>query len=170
MHQKAQVRAALVVATMVSLLAPGRARAQESGIPVGTPAPAAMVRMMDGTPVDLATFYGDKPVVLEFWATWCPLCRSLEPGLQAARAKYAGSVRFIGVGVASNQSAERQLAYVRKRELSGEYVFDADDAARKAFAAPHTSYVVVIDRNRKVVYTGGGGEQDIDAAVRMGMR
>ena len=163
-------RAAPLIAALVLLLAPGIARSQGAGIPVGSEAPAAMVQLMDGTPVDIASFYGEKPVVLEFWATWCPLCRALEPQLQAARAKYAGKVSFVGVGVSSNQSAERQQAYLTKRQMSGDYVFDADNAAQKAFAAPHTSYVVVVDRNRKVVYTGGGAEQDIEAAVKLGMR
>ena len=90
--------------------------------------------------------------------------------MQAARAKYAGKVAFVGVGVSANQSAERQREYVAKQHLTGDYLFDRSDAAQKAFAAPHTSYIVVIDRQGKVVYTGVGDDQDIDAAVRKAMR
>ena len=64
--------------------------AQEAGIKVGADAPAAAVELLDGTKVDLATYYTGKPVVIEFWATWCPLCKKLEPSLEAARVKYAG--------------------------------------------------------------------------------
>jgi thiol-disulfide isomerase/thioredoxin len=143
-----------------------RARAQEGGIAIGADAPMAQVTMLDGKATDLSKYYGDKPVVLEFWATWCPLCRKLEPALQAAREKYAGKVTFVGVGVSSNQTAMKQKEYVDNTHMAGEYVFDASDAAVKAFMAPHTSYVVVIDKHHKVVYTGVGGEQDIDAAVK----
>ena len=80
--------------------------------------------------------------------------------------KYAGQVRFISVGVPSNQSAEKQKAYMEKQQLGGTFVFDKDGAAMKAFAVPHTSYVVVIDKAGKVAYTGVGAEQDIDAAVQ----
>ena len=118
-------------------------------------------------PRDLASFYGDKPVVLEFWATWCPLCRKLEPAMQAARVKHAGRVTFVSVGVSSNQTPERQLAHATKQKMGGTFVFDRDDKATAAFAVPHTSYVVVIDRNRKVVYTGVGDAQDIEAALRL---
>ncbi|MBX6330216.1 MAG: redoxin family protein [Gemmatimonadaceae bacterium] len=142
----------------------------EMGVMVGATAPAATVRTLDGHEVDLATYYGDKPVVLEFWATWCPLCKKLEPALQAARAKYAGKVAFVGVGVSSNQSAAKQKAYVDHEKLTGAYVFDYEDAAVKAFSAPHTSYVVVINKDRKVVYTGAGPDQDIDAAVRKALQ
>jgi thiol-disulfide isomerase/thioredoxin len=142
------------------------AHAQEGGIMVGAEAPAAKVTTLDGTATDLSTFYGDKPVVLEFWATWCPLCKKLEPSLQAAREKYAGKVAFVGVGVSANQTAARQMEYVQKQHLSGEYVFDGADAAVKAFMATHTSYIVIIDRHRRVVYTGVGTDQNIEAALK----
>jgi thiol-disulfide isomerase/thioredoxin len=142
------------------------ARAQEGGIMVGATAPSAKVVMLDGMAADLSRFYGDKPVVLEFWATWCPLCKSLEPAMQAAREKHAGTVVFVSVGVPNNQTAMRQKEYREKQKLGGEFVFDQDGAAVKAFAVPHTSYVVVIDKHRKVVYTGVGEKQDIEAAIQ----
>ena len=147
--------------------AASQAGAQDMGIKVGAIAPAAAVVAMDGTPMDLADFYGDKPVVLEFWATWCPLCRKLEPAMQAARVKHAGRVTFVSVGVSSNQTPERQLAHATKQKMGGAFVFDRDDKATAAFSVPHTSYVVVIDRKRKVVYTGVGESQDIEAALRL---
>jgi thiol-disulfide isomerase/thioredoxin len=152
-------------AVMVAVATP-RAHAQEGGITVGAEAPAAKVAMLDGMGMDLSKFYGDKPVVIEFWATWCPLCKKLEPALQAAREKYAGKVTFVGVGVSSNQTAAKQKEYIEKQHLTGEYVFDETGAAVKAFMAPHTSYIVVIDSHRKVVYTGVGPEQDIETAVK----
>ncbi|MEO7712171.1 MAG: TlpA disulfide reductase family protein [Gemmatimonadaceae bacterium] len=158
----------LVAAGLVAALgtAPS-AGAQDMGIKVGTIAPSAAVVAMNGKPMDLADFYGDKPVVLEFWATWCPLCRKLEPAMRAARRKHAGKVTFVSVGVSSNQTRKRQVAHATKQKMGGAFVFDRDDMAAKAFAVPHTSYVVVIDRNRKVVYTGVGDAQDIEAALRM---
>ena len=159
-------------ATLVALalVVPTTAQAQDMGITVGATAPGAAVRSLDGAAMDLASMYGDTPVVLEFWATWCPLCKKLEPSMQKARAKYAGKVQFVSVGVPSNQSAEKQKAYVEKQQMGGQFVFDRDGAAMKAFAVPHTSYVVVIDKGGKVVYTGVGADQDIDAAVQKAMR
>lgn len=156
----------LAFAAAVLALPAHRANAQEGGIAVGASAPSAKVTLLDGTETDLSKLYADKPVVLEFWATWCPLCKKLEPSLQAAREKYAGKATFVGVGVSANQSASKQKEYIDKQHLTGEYVFDANDAAVKAFMAPHTSYIVVLDRNHKVVYTGVGPDQNIDAAVK----
>lgn len=164
---KTRMMVAAVAALVMGSLS-STARAQE-GIKVGAEAPAAAVETLDGMRTDLSRFYGEKPVVLEFWATWCPLCKKLEPQLEAARKKYADKVTFVGVGVSPNQTPNAQKEFVMKGHMSGEYVFDRDDAAQKAFAAPHTSYIVVIGKDKKVVYTGVGPEQDIDAAVRKAM-
>ena len=131
----------------LAIAAPRTAMAQDMGIKVGMAAPAAAVESLDGAAMDLGTMYGDKPVVLEFWATWCPLCKKLEPAMSEARAKYAGTVRFVSIGVPSNQSAEKQKAYVEKQQMKGQFVFDKDGAAMKAFAVPHTSYVVVVGKD-----------------------
>jgi peroxiredoxin len=154
------------LAAALAVVAGTRLAAQEGGLEVGATAPAASVVRLDGTTTNLTDYYGDKPVVLEFWATWCPLCKQLEPSMQSARARHAGAVRFVSVGVPANQTAEKQRMYVDKQHLTGDYVFDKDGAAIAAFKVPHTSYIVIVDRDRKVVYTGVGADQDIEAALK----
>jgi len=157
----------LVVAATAALcvLAPHRAHAQEAGIKLNAVAPGAVVETLDGKQVDLGTYLRRTPVVLEFWATWCPLCKELEPQLQAAREKYAGRVTFVSVGVKDNQTPDKQKAYAESHHLGGEFVFDRDGKAVAAYQAPHTSYLVVIDGEGKVVYTGVGVKQNVDEAV-----
>ena len=145
--------------------ASGKAGAQEAGIALGAQAPGAAVESLDGKAVNLSQYIGAKPVVLEFWATWCPLCKKLEPAFQAAHEKYGDKVTFVSVGVNNNQTPLKQQAYATDKHLAGTFVFDRDGKAVSAYKAPHTSYVVVINGDGKVVYTGVGGEQDVDAAV-----
>jgi thiol-disulfide isomerase/thioredoxin len=154
----------IVVLSAAGLFAPERVRAQE-GIMLGTVAPGAAVETLDGTKADLGTYLHGKPAVLEFWATWCPLCKQLEPQMDAARKKYAGRVAFVSVGVKDNQTPEKQKAYVESKQLGGEFVFDRDGKAVAAYKVPHTSYLVVVNAAGKVVYTGVGPEQNVDAAV-----
>ena len=145
---------------------PSALRAQDSGIEVGARAPAAAVETLDGKPANLAQFIGKTPVLMEFWATWCPNCRELEPHLKAAHAKYANQVRFVGVSVSVNQSPDRVKAYVAKHEMPGDQVFDKSGAATGAYDVPATSYVVVLDKSGTVVYTGLGGDQDLEKAIK----
>jgi thiol-disulfide isomerase/thioredoxin len=149
------------------VLASSVATAQDGGIAVGATAPAmAALTTLEGAPFELGTVVGKRPVVIEFWATWCPLCKKLEPAMAAARAKYGDRVSFVHIGVPENQTPERQAQFVKERALTGTFLFDKDHVAMKAFAVPHTSYLVVLDAKGTVMYTGVGGDQDVDAAVR----
>ncbi|HEY7234930.1 MAG TPA: TlpA disulfide reductase family protein, partial [Gemmatimonadaceae bacterium] len=109
---------------------------------------------------------GKEPVLIEFWATWCPNCKELEPHLKAVHARYSAQVRFIGVSVSVNQSPERVKAYVAKHGIPGDQFFDRNGAATGAYDVPATSYVVVLDKSGKVVYTGLGGDQDLEKAIK----
>jgi len=145
------------------------ARAQESGIAVGSKAPTATIQQLDGSPADLAQFIGKGPVLMEFWATWCPNCKELEPALVSAQKKYAGKVQFIGIAVSVNESPELVRRYVERHGMSGAQLYDRKGDAVDVYDVPATSFVVVIDKAGKVVYTGLGGKQDLDAAIRKAM-
>ncbi|MEO5580620.1 MAG: TlpA disulfide reductase family protein [Gemmatimonadaceae bacterium] len=142
------------------------ARAQDIGITVGKRAPSAIVKTLDGKSVDLGSFVGRTPMLIEFWATWCPQCHELEPTLLAAQKKYGSKVKFIGVAVSIRQSPARLKAYQTKHKLPYEILFDADANASDAYEVPATSYVVVVNRKGDVVYTGLGGSQNLEAAIR----
>ena len=142
------------------------ARAQDLGIEVGSKAPAAVVETLDGKAADLGQYIGKAPLVLEFWATWCENCKELEPAFRAVQAKYGKQVQFVVVAVAINQSAERVRLYAQKYHPRHTIFYDRKGAAASAYDAPATSYVVVVDRKGTVVYTGLGGKQDLEAAIR----
>jgi thiol-disulfide isomerase/thioredoxin len=152
------------------LALPSVARAQESGIPIGSPAPVVSVQNLDGKPTDLGRYIGKIPVLLEFWATWCENCRELEPRLLAAQKKYDGRVKFIGIAVPMNQSVERVRRYGAAHGIRHEILYDRTGAAIDAYEVPATSYIVVIDARGTVVYTGVGGDQDIEAALAKALK
>ena len=144
--------------------------AQSVGLHIGTVAPAAQVQTLDGKVIDLKQYIGTTPVVFEFWATWCPNCEELEPTMLALKQKYGDKVKLVGVAVSVNQSPARVKAYAEKHKLPLEVVWDHDGNATDVYAAPATSYVVVVDKAGKVVYTGLGGKQNLDAAVARALR
>jgi len=154
----------------MSLVLAGELPAQDPlGLAVGAKAPGAVVQTLDGKRVDISSFLGKGPVVLEFWALWCGNCKELEPQVQSLVKKYAGKVTFVAVAVSVNESPDRVKRYATKYGYTHQVVFDVTGAATDAYAVPATSYVVVVDRTGKIVYTGLGGDQQLEAAVQKGL-
>ena len=139
--------------------------AQDLGIKVGAVAPGAAVETLDGAATDLGTLLAGKVTVMEFWATWCPNCKQLEPAIRAAHTRYKDRVQFLAVAVSLNQSVERVRAYQQRFQLPFTYVYDRRGDASEAYDAPATSYVVIVDASGKVAYTGVGGDQNLETAI-----
>ena len=166
MKTLARIRIAVaLVAGTVALAAPHLARAQDSGLPIGSAAPSATLQTLDGKTVDLATI-AKGPAVIEFWATWCENCEHLLPAMQKAQATYGSRVKFVAVAVSVNQSVNRVKLHAAKHNVPGEQLYDTRGDATDKWDVPATSYVVVLNKKGKVVYTGVGGDQNIDAAIR----
>jgi thioredoxin 1 len=43
------------------------------------------------------------PVIIEFWAEWCKLCKTMMPVIKELARKYEGSVKIVQLNVAENQ-------------------------------------------------------------------
>jgi len=154
------------VALAAILAAPALSVAQDTGLPVGSAAPAAVVQTLDGKDVDLSTYIGKGPVILEFWATWCPNCRELEPHMLPIAKQYAGQVTWIVIAVSVNESVARVKKYAAEHAFPMPVFYDTHGDASGAYEAPATSYIVAIDKAGKVRYTGVGGDQDLMAVIK----
>jgi thiol-disulfide isomerase/thioredoxin len=157
--------AAVIIAAVITTPAVSSVGAQESGIAVGTQAPAAKVKTLDGKTIDIGSYVGKGPMVIEFWAFWCPNCKELEPSLMSLQKKYGSKVRFLGVAVSVNETVDRVKTYTSRRGYGHQTVYDAFGEATEAYDVPATSYVVVIDKTGKVVYTGLGGKQKLEPVI-----
>lgn len=147
---------------MLGMLLPATAAAQ---LDVGTKAPAAEVFTLDGAAVNLSSLFGEKPVLIEFWATWCPQCKKLEPQMEAAAKKYADRVTFVAVAVSANQTPARVKAYAERHDMPMTFLFDTKGNATGAYDVFATSTIVIVDSSGTIVYAGQGGDQDIEAAL-----
>ncbi len=155
--------AALLVAVIIGT---GKlAGAQESGIAVGTQAPSAKVQTLDGKTIDIGSYVGKSPMLIEFWAFWCPNCKQLEPSLVSLQKKYGSKVRFLAVAVSVNETIDRVKAFTTKKRYAHQTVYDGHGEATEAYDVPATSYVVIIDKAGKVVYPGLGGKQNLEPGI-----
>lgn len=163
------VRGALCAGLL--FLTPGWLPAQDViGIPVGETPPAVTLETLNGDTVSLARWVGKKPVIVEFWATWCPICEELLPRLEAAQRKLGDRAEFLIVAVAVNQSKNSVRRHLERHPMPFTFLWDAQGAAVRAFQAPSTSYIAILDAKGRVVYTGVGADQDIEIALNRAVR
>lgn len=141
--------------------------AQGVSLPLGTAGPDAALEDLDGNPVRLSDYIEDgKPTLLEFWAIWCENCETLQPQLDRIQAEMGDAVNVVAVAVAVSQSVRRVRRHLEEHDAGYPFLWDADGEAVRAYRAPTTSVVVLLDADGAVAYTGSGGGQDLVGAVQ----
>jgi cytochrome c biogenesis protein CcmG/thiol:disulfide interchange protein DsbE len=80
-------------------------------------APDFSLGLFDGSTLSLSsTLAGGKPVVVNFWASWCGPCADEAPLLQDAARRYGDRVTFVGVDVQDVDTDAK--AFIRKYAIS----------------------------------------------------
>lgn len=105
-------------------------------------APDFSLPQLNGELLSLSNFKG-KPVIINFWASWCPPCRRELPALQAAYASYSDKTGFVAVNV--KEEAGAVSAFATEMGLTFPVALDADgmvsDAAYEVRGLPTTLFV-----------------------------
>jgi thiol-disulfide isomerase/thioredoxin len=161
------------VAASVGVFTPTSVAAQqrgELGIALGEQPELVMMEDLEGNEVSLAQYVEGRPALIEFWARWCELCEALHPQMVETYARYEGRVEFVAVAVAVAQSQRSVRRHLEDEPMGFPILWDDGGRAVRAFLAPGTSYIVVLNAEGKVTYTGSGAGQDIEAAVRTGLQ
>lgn len=163
---------ALAGVSLVCLALGGSAslHAQDTAPKIGDLAPPVTVNDLDGKPVNLGGFLGQRPVFLEFWATWCEVCEALLPKVKSAMDRYGEKVEFIGINVTVNQKRGDVRDYLKQHQLRFRSLYDDEGASIRAYQVPATSYIVIADRAGKIIYTGMGSTQNFDRALQQASR
>lgn len=156
------VVATLLLAAALSIPARGVAG---QGAAVGDTVPAITITDLEGSEVTLDARASGRPLLIEFWATWCEVCAALMPEVRRAAARFGERVDFVGVNVTVNESRSRVVRWVEHERPPYRTMYDARGLAVRTFRAPTTSYVVIIDADGVIRYTGVGSDQDLSSAL-----
>jgi cytochrome c biogenesis protein CcmG, thiol:disulfide interchange protein DsbE len=110
--------------------------------PPGTPAKALRLPGLDGPEVDLAALRG-RPVVVNFWATWCDPCVREFPLLRAAAAAHKAD-RLAVVGVLTGDRPGAARDFIRAQRATWPVALDPEATTATAWGAvglPHTWFI-----------------------------
>lgn len=99
----------------------------------------------EGNSVKLSDFFG-KPIVLNFWASWCPPCKAELPDFEDAYKKYDGEVVFLMVNMTDNQIETVEIAkdFVKTHGYTFPVYYDVDYQAATVYGVrsiPQTYFI-----------------------------
>ncbi len=121
----------------------------------GAKDPYAFVLSRPGAtpPLKMADERG-KVVVLDFWATWCTICRESEPMLEQVGKMFSSSNDIVFLAVNNDEDRSRVGPFLEKQKISGTVVYaDGLDDLLGVHALPT---FIVLDRTGKIVYRAEG--------------
>jgi thiol-disulfide isomerase/thioredoxin len=121
----------------------------------------------EATTVDGDAFEGasaaGKPVVLWFWAPWCPVCRSQVPMVTGLSDEYGEELVVLGVG---SLDSEEAIAEFAGDAVGVTHLSDPDGALWKRFGIVEQSSFVVLDADgEEVLRTGYDNDGAVEDAV-----
>lgn len=140
---------------------------------LGDPAaPLKISEWIKGSPVNLADAKGQKIVVVEFWATWCPPCRTSIPHLTELAKKFKDKdVVIVGI---SDEKPPVVKSFVEKMGPKMDYVvaLDDDNATAEGYMRAYDQngipHAFIVDKTSRVVWHGhpmGGLDQALEEVV-----
>ena len=124
-----------------------------AAIPGASTGPAADFTLpdLDGRPVTLGPFLGKIPVLLVFWATWCPECKAAIPEINAL---ITGPLKekLLVFGLDFRESREKVALAVKSRGIRYPVLLDERGQAARAYGVVGIPTYVLIGREGVIVY------------------
>ncbi|MBC3898692.1 redoxin domain-containing protein [Acetobacterium malicum] len=123
-----------------------------------------------GNPVKLSDFRG-KPIVLNFWASWCPPCKSEMPHFNKLYSEKKDDVVFLMVDYVDGEreTTETGLQYVRDQGFDFPIYFDTEQEAAKAYEVTSIPATFFINTDGKIVtsFQGAIDETSLNEDIQL---
>ncbi|MGC4868215.1 TlpA family protein disulfide reductase [Micromonospora sp. DT53] len=129
-------------------------------------APAFTGALTDGTPFVAAELWGQRPVVLTFFSSWCTTCASRQAALSELARSYRDRVIF--VGVAGADQADEVQDYLRTHRVEYPVVLDDQQTIWRSYAVREPPAVVLVAKGGALLrgWPGGLDAPTLDRRLR----
>jgi len=112
---------------------------------------------MNGKTIDISAVIGKKPVMLIFWASWCPNCKSEVPKVNKLVKKYGGKgMEFIGINVGHNDSEGKARRFMDKTGMTYPVIFDKKGKIPRMYGVQGVPTVLIADKTGTIVFRNYG--------------
>ena len=110
---------------------------------------------LDGKAIDLGDSLAKKPIMIIFWASWCPVCEDEIPKLNELVKKFQGrGMEFIGVNIGVNDSYKRAKAFSVRTKMDYPTLFDATGTIGEQYMVQGVPTMVLADKNGVIRFYG----------------
>ena len=114
---------------------------------------------MEGSEVTMASFFG-KPIILNFWASWCGPCKSEMPEIQEFYEKYGENVQFVLVSL--DDSLDTARGFIEDEGYTFPVYFDSTSMGGYTYGASSIPLTYFIDADGQMIaYYRGAMSADI---------
>jgi peroxiredoxin len=115
-------------------------------------APDFALKTLDGKTVRLSELRGKKVVLINFWATWCPPCRSEMPTMQQIYTDYKGKgFEILAINI-ERDSKEEILEFMKELRLTFPVLLDPDMKVTRTYRLIGLPVSMLIDRQGIIRY------------------
>lgn len=120
--------------------------------PVDYTAPDFTMLDSEGNEVTLASFFG-KPIILNFWASWCGPCKSEMPDIQKFYEQYGDKIHFLIVNCTdgSRETVETAKAFIEKEGYTFPVYFDTTSMGGYTYGASSIPITYFIDAKGNLI-------------------
>jgi peroxiredoxin len=131
-----------------------------AGTASGREAPGFTLESSGGEQVSLSSFTGRKPVLLIFWATWCPYCNAAIPAINDMQSRLSDRLQVLAVNFKEGRA--KVAGFMKEKKVAFTVLYDGKgEVARKYGVAGIPTYVL-IDKNGRIVYYDNVPPQDME--------
>lgn len=111
-------------------------------------APDWTLTSSEGEITRLSTEVQEQPVILFFWATWCPYCKALMPHLQSIQLEYGDAIKILAINFREDGDP---VGFIEEKGYDFTVLPDGDEVAA-IYNVYGTPGIIIVDGDQKIAF------------------
>ena len=123
----------------------------------------------DGNKVSLSDCFG-KPIIVNFWASWCPPCKREMPDFEEAYKKYGDEIIFMMINMTGGrETIESAKNFIENSSFTFPVYFDTEYEAAMTYGVSSIPQTLFIDENGRLKAYAQGiiSKESLDTGISM---